>query len=293
MDAVYNHLYSLFPEEYIIRLPIEDICTNARRYNSLSAFSFVGGTNVLNRDIRKYRQWNLTLHNIMILKRCVLMGCGWFQYENERPTRYTEWAYKKILDSNIIHSVRDNYTQNKLAEIGIKSINTGCPTLWDLDPNLSLINGKSKSQDCVVAITDYNKNPVRDKQLLKIVESYYRTIYVYPQGTGDIQYINDLGFGNVVKFLKPRLDEYNKCLMKGTDYIGTRLHAGIRALQLNQRSIIIGIDNRAAEMSRDFKLPVIHESEIEKIEGIISRPYDVQLDIPVDKINEWKSQFVN
>lgn len=54
------------------------------------------------------------------------------------------------------------------------------------------------------------------------------------------------------------------------DFVGTRLHGGIRAMQHKQRAIIIEIDNRAKEISSRFE-------------------NDIQ--IPFDKVNQWKDQF--
>ena len=132
MDAVNLEIRDIFKEHFLVQLPVEDIKTNVRRYNSLSYISFLGGTNILNSDIRNYRQWDLSFHNILVLKNIVLMGCGWFQYENIKITCYTKWAFNRVLSHQYVHSVRDTYTKEKLSSIDISSINTGCPTLWRL-----------------------------------------------------------------------------------------------------------------------------------------------------------------
>ena len=51
-------------------------------------------------------------------------------------------------------------------------------------------------------------------------------------------------------------------MSENIDYVGTRLHAGIRALQHKKRTIIIGIDNRAIEKAKDFNLTVIDRKNI-------------------------------
>lgn len=53
MDAVKSEVMELFPDSFVLSLPVEDIKTNARRYNAISEISFVGGTNILNGDIRR------------------------------------------------------------------------------------------------------------------------------------------------------------------------------------------------------------------------------------------------
>lgn len=294
MDAVNHEIRDLFRDDFLLWLPVEDIKKNARRYNFSSDISFVGGTNILNSDIRKYHQWDLSLHNVLILKNIVLLGCGWFQYESKDITSYTKWAFNRILSHQYIHSVRDSYTQQRLARIGIKAINTGCPTLWrltdDIVHKIPLVKGK----DVVMTLTDYNCKPERDRLLLDICLKEYDVVYYFPQGIGDYKYLKDLGYEDKVRILSPQLQYYNDILLRNNiDYIGTRLHAGIRALQNSVRSFIIGIDNRANEMGKDFSIPVIKQENLSELSTIINRDYFISLTIPFENISKWKSQFIN
>lgn len=292
MDAVKAELMDLFPQSFVLSLPVEDIKKNVRHYNTMSDITFVGGTNILNSDIRRCRQWDLSLHNILILSNIVLMGCGWWQYEERPITRYTQWAFDRIFSNKYIHSVRDEYTRNKLATIGIDSINTGCPTLWRLTDEVVGQIPKEKKSKVVITLTDYNRNKERDIKLLDVCLRNYETVYLFPQGTGDIPYITELGYLERLQFVSPQIAAYNAILESGeVDYIGTRLHAGIRALQKSVRSFIIGIDNRAKEMARDFGLPVLDEKRIDELESWIARPYELNLNIPFERIESWKQQF--
>lgn len=293
MDSVFKILDELCPETHLIRLPATDISKVARRYNALSEFTFVGGTNILKNDLRHNREWELNFHNIVMLRNIVLLGCGWFQYESDTPTKYTTWGLKKILSQHYIHSVRDSYTQKKLESIGIRAINTGCPTLWDISKEVEAripVNPRSK---VVFTLTDYNKDPERDLQMLRSCEKVYQEgLICFPQGTGDYEYIRDLGYGDKVTYIQPRLSAYDELLQSGTvDYVGTRLHAGIRALQYSVRSFILGIDNRSIEMGNDFKLPVIHLDSISELQRVVQTPYRCDLCLPLEKINAWKAQF--
>ena len=294
MEAVLEHLTEIFPYDFIISLPMEDIKRNARRYAELSAITFVGGTNVLNCDIYHYRQWDLDFHNIIRLKRFVLMGTGWWKYENQAITRYTQWAFNRILSHDYIHSVRDSYTQNRLNEIGIKSINTVCPTLWRITPEIvSDINNKTKAKEVIVTITDYDKNYKRDQLLIDSCCRCYDKVYVFIQGTGDYDYINSIGTWENIEYIPPQIHKYDALLeRKKVDYIGTRLHAGIRALQKGIRSYIISIDNRSKEMARDFGLPTLETEKLNDLDKIIESPYHITLNIPYDNIKKWKSQFL-
>ena len=75
-------------------------------------------------------------------------------------------------------------------------------------------------------------------------------------------------------------------------YVGTRLHAGIHAMNRKVRSVILAVDNRAIEMGRDFNLPVIRREELEeKLQERIYGSWNTQIKIPVDSIVKWKKQF--
>ncbi len=294
MDAVSLHLSEMFPSDFIIPLPMEDIKKNSRRYIELSEMTFVGGTNVLNCDIRKYRQWDLDLHNILRLKRLVLMGVGWWKYEDRPISKYTKWALSQILSKDYVHSVRDSYTQQRLAQIGIKSINTGCPTLWNITPaKVATLNTKKKQKNVIITITDYDRNIERDRAMIDICSKCYDKIYWFVQGVGDFDYLKSVGTGIKMDIIYPQISKYNDVLKFGDcDYVGTRLHAGIRALQMGVRSYIIAIDNRSVEMGRDFGLPVIAADKIQSLGDIVNSNYNLLMNIPYDRINEWKSQFI-
>lgn len=294
MDAVFFNLSEMFPSDFIIPLPMEDIKKNSRRYNELSEITFVGGTNVLNCDILSYRQWDLDLHNIMVLKRLVLMGVGWWKYENRPVTKYTKWALSRILSKDYVHSVRDSYTQQRLSEIGIKSINTGCPTLWKITPDeIEILNSKKKQKNVVIAITDYDRDVCRDKALINICSKCYDKVFLFVQGIGDFNYLKSISTNVDLEVIYPQISKYNDVLRHGEcDYVGTRLHAGIRALQMGVRSFIIAIDNRSIEMGKDFGLPIIAEDKILELNDIINSNYNLSLNIPYNNINEWKSQFI-
>ena len=131
----------------------------------------------------------------------------------------------------------------------------------------------------------------------KLLDTYckeYEQAYYFAQGTGDIQYLKDLGYAHKVTLLSPQLPCYNEILSQGNiDYIGTRLHAGIRALQNSVRSFIIGIDNRAIEMANDFCLPVLNQHNLSELTTLINKDYSLDLTIPFENINQWRAQFTS
>lgn len=293
MESVMDVVDELFPTSHIIHIPCTDISRIARSYCHRSSLSFVGGTNILSNNILKNNQWQLNIHNLLILKRIVLLGCGWFQYECDPLTYFSKKAYRRILSSEYIHSVRDKYTRDMLEKVGIESINTGCPTLWRITPDIVSKIPCYHNKKVIVTLTDYNRDQERDLKILKLCESIYDDgIIFFPQGVGDIKYLQTLGYADKVKILHPRLSALDTALESGeADYVGTRLHAGIRALQKSVRSFIVGIDNRSIEMGKDFSLPVLNLDSNEKWRDRLLEKYQLKLSIPFSKIKLWKKQF--
>jgi hypothetical protein len=257
---------------------------------------FVLGSNLLKSTFFGFkRQWDITLRLSKVTGPCILMGVGWWQYGNE-PNWYTKMLLRSVLSKKYIHSVRDDYTEKMLKKIGINNvINTSCPTMWKLTKEHCSQIKNEKSEDVVFTLTDYNKDFKRDKELINILVNNYRTIYFWPQGMPDYEYFIELyGKSDSIKILKPTLEDYNKILEQGDiDYIGTRLHGGIRALQKKVRTIIISIDNRAKEKNKSFNIPIVERLDIDNLEEVINSPFETSINIPIEKINRWRSQFEN
>ena len=58
-----------------------------------------------------------------------------------------------------------------------------------------------------------------------------------------------------LEIISPNLRSFDFILEnEDIDYVGTRLHAGIRAVQKSVRTFIVTIDNRAKEISKDIYL---------------------------------------
>ncbi|MEZ9330302.1 polysaccharide pyruvyl transferase family protein [Vibrio breoganii] len=293
MDAVKRHLYPLISDQ-IATLPTHDsIGRSGLSILKNSKYSVVGGSNLLSSHILNYNQWKFSFVDLLFLKNSVLMGVGWWQYQ-DKPDKYTEKVLKRILSDNYIHSVRDNHTLEQLKSIGFDNVlNTSCPTMWDLTKAHCGAIKSTKSDSVVFTLTDYNKDIERDGNLLKVLNKNYKEIYYWPQGYGDLSYLQELSSNKDYKFviLNPHLISLNAALEGEVDYIGTRLHAGIRALQLSCRTIIIGIDNRAEEKAKDFKLSVLPRNKILELETLINSDLPCEVIIPEENIEKWKSQF--
>lgn len=306
----------IFGEAMMVSLPIRDRLSRLSVKQVGSAdFALVCGTNLLSSDMRHFRQWKMRfwdairiryggvnkneLFNIKIVKKkaddihVILMGAGWYQYQN-KPTDYTKKVLSILLDKKCLHSVRDSYTEKKLAAIGITNVvNTACPTMWGLTPEKCAMIPKRKADMVVTTLTNYNKNSDSDKQLLECLMQSYKTVYVWIQSIDDLAYLKKLGYYARVEVVPPTLAAYENVLKSDIDYVGTRLHGGIQALNFGKRSIILAVDNRALEIAKDTNLPVIkRESTMKELMEAIMFARETSIKLPLENIQRWKDQFL-
>lgn len=292
LDSVNKYLQKLFPDgRFFNTATHESIGQTSYRLHKKSDFSFVAGTNLLSSNMNNYNQWKVNFYDAAFLKNIILMGVGWWQYQKGMNI-YTKLLYRTLLHRKFQHSVRDSYTKAKLAQAGIVNcINTGCPTTWNLTPQHCSNIPAVKSAGVVCTLTDYNKNHHADEKLINLLGKHYEKVYFWPQGSGDLDYLKS--FQNKVEIVAPSLKAFDALLEKSDsiDYVGTRLHAGIRAIQHGKRSFIIGVDNRAAEMAKDINLPFVARGNIDELEGMIGGQWGTSLTIDFDAIDTWRSQF--
>ncbi|MEH6531464.1 MAG: polysaccharide pyruvyl transferase family protein [Photobacterium frigidiphilum] len=256
-------------------------------------YKFVLGSNLLKSTFFGFkRQWDVTLLKAWITGPCVLVGVGWWQYGN-KPNLYTKLLLKSILSKKYIHSVRDSYTEEVLKSIGINNvINTSCATMWSLTKEHCRNISKVKADKVIFTLTDYNRDEKNDIKLINKLMSNYDEVYFWPQGIDDFEYINGLMNVDAINIISPSLPSFDELLSKGNiDYIGTRLHGGIRALQYSLRTMIIAIDNRAIEKNKNFNLPIVKRDELDKLDDFIKLPYEISITIPEADIALWKAQF--
>lgn len=270
----------------------------AYRYMRLAKkpiYQFVCGSNLLKSSFMGIkRQWDIKLRNAFYINDCIFVGVGAWQYNN-KMNHYSKILLKQILSSSYYHSVRDNYTKSILNKLGFQNvINTGCATMWRFTPDFCKLIPNNKSQNVVCTLTDYNKDPERDQYLLEQLLSEYSTVYFFPQGKNDIEYIKQLNYFDKVVTIAPSLYAYDKLLsdIDDIEFVGTRLHGGIRALQHKKRALIISIDNRAREISKDHKLPILERDNIDNLVTLINSEINYDIHIPIKEINMWKDQFV-
>lgn len=258
-------------------------------------YKFVCGTNLLTSHIEHHWRWILPdgFRRKMRYRNVILLGVGWGEYQDE-CSDYSRMIYRTMLNPCVLHSVRDQYTLNKLEQAGFRNvINTGCPTTWALTPEFCRDIPTQKAREVVATITDYRRDPERDSEMLAILSRSYDRVYLWLQGRLDAEYLQTLDIPANLTTIPASLEAYEAILRKGgVDYVGTRLHAGIHALNHRIRSIILAVDNRATEMGRDANLPVIQRDEIsEKLEKKINSVFATEIRLNQENIDRFKAQF--
>ena len=264
-----------------------------RHYHQLKNCSYiiVGGSNLLSSNMNKYRQWMITLLDLFRLKNVILLGVGWWQYQ-QNPNLYTKLLLRRVLHRTRYHSVRDHYTRDKLLSAGFHNVlNTSCPTTWCLTNEILEQIPQHKAGDAITTVTCYNKDRNCDKRIIELLLRCYRKVFFWSQGRGDQEYAQSLS--SELEIIPSTLTAYDHFLENHSDldYIGTRLHGGLRALQYRKRSLILSIDNRTIEITKDTKLPSIPRSDIADVETWIHAGERTDIRLPYDSINKWIAQF--
>lgn len=254
--------------------------------------TIIGGSNLLWFRMFPPASWPIGPVELMQYSNLVLMGVGWGAY-NIKAGAYSKYIASKVLSNSYTHSLRDGYTTEICKNnLDLKnSINTGCHTTWHLAES-EILYSKTKSDMCIFSLTDYDKAPKEDSELIKQLSSLYDgNIILWPQGAGDLSYAQSLGYTG--KYIEPNLDSYIEFLENtpSVDYVGTRLHAGVLALEFGVNTLVVAIDNRATEISRDINLPIINRNEISNLTNSILNGFEINLSFNNDAIHTWKSQF--
>ena len=293
MGSIRSELSALFPHSYFYSVAThERMGRHSRCLLRRSDFVIAGGTSLISSHMWFRPDWKLHPRDACAKYEITLLGVGWYQYQR-KPDLYTRWLLRGVLSKQHVHSVRDSYTKNMLASIGVTSVvNTGCPTLWRLTPERCARIPREKAENVVVTLNTFMPRPDLDAQLLKTLRKHYQKIYFWVPTETDYAYAARLE--RELIYLEPSLESLDELLESGEslDYVGNRLHAGIRSMQKGRRTIILEIDNRAREMGADFGLPTIDRDAFERLSLMIENPLETRVLVPRDAINQWKEQFL-
>ncbi|QGU05141.1 polysaccharide pyruvyl transferase family protein [Corynebacterium comes] len=301
-ESIMREMGYLFNENFVIRYGTHNpllhhfqmIKPNAVNKTCREAnFKFLGGTNLLKRNLmRPILDWNVDLVTSALYKGSVALGCGIAGIDNGKTNTYTKRAYDRALSKNYVHSVRDEASKRFLERLGFEACNTGCPTLWGFTDGLNESIPKTKSEHVVFTLTDYAPDLKQDQKLINILNRNYKEVYFWVQGSEDFKYLEQFSGIENVKIINPSLSSYKEILVKGgIDYVGTRLHAGIYAMQHSVRSVILAVDNRARDMDESHHLNVIEREDVDSLPSLLNSSITTSIFVDHELVNSWKGQF--
>jgi polysaccharide pyruvyl transferase len=291
MAAVWDVLRPLFADGSFV-------CTPSHRRASLAetwagrkaALSIVGGTNILKSHMLVRGNWRITPLDYLAWRNVVLLGVGWQQYGGE-PDAPTRLFFRSVLSRTMLQSVRDQHTYAKLRPYVPTAIYTACPTMWMLDDERCRRVPVRKAQHAIFAVTYYRPAPEQDRQVFALLKRRYEKVFFWPQQSRDLPYAREIGLEGFIP-IAPDVAEYDRLLdEEDVDFVGARLHGGIRALQRGRRALILPVDNRATEISKSTDLPVASRNEVAAIERWIADPQPTRIVLPWSAIEQWKAQF--
>jgi polysaccharide pyruvyl transferase WcaK-like protein len=289
-----------------VRREIDEVCADAFQYSVVSHewmgrrsrslvgradIAIVGGSNLLSSRMWFKPLWKITPLQAFRQSEIVLMGCGWYQ-DQYAADFYSRWLFKRVLSRKYLHSVRDSQAERMLKGAGVPNvINTGCPTLWRLTPERCAAIPRTKASSVVTTLNTYITNRDADRELLQLLRKHYGRIFFWTQTREDYEYARQID--PAMEFLPPSLQALDHLLESepDLDYVGNRLHAGIRAMQKGRRTVIVEIDNRARAMSEDFDVPTVARTDMEKLTAMIAKPFETRINLPTQAIERWRDQL--
>ncbi|WP_342642652.1 polysaccharide pyruvyl transferase family protein [Rhodoligotrophos ferricapiens] len=294
MDAVNKVVWELFPSAYIYRVPShEPLSDRTREFVRQSDFCFVGGTNLLSSYMdRDDALWKIGSKDskYFAVARTVCLGTGWGDYMPS-PSAASQRLLHSVLSRELMHAARDSYTRDYLIKIGLDAVCTSCPTMWTLTPDHCSKIPTGRANSAVFTLSAWRRDPEADRAFVEVLRRQYRHLYFFSQMHKDLSYLDSFGLSDV-KHIQPTVEAYTHFLeSEDVDFVGTRLHGGIRALQKGRRALILSIDNRAAEISKDTGLPVLARNDLAGIERWIEDGAPTRIALPQSAIDEWKEQF--
>lgn len=293
-DAVRSEISRLFGDPLVIRVSTHEyMSSKARRLLDKAEHVFVGGSNLLKSKMEWNIQWKLNPRDLISPRGAILLGCGW-RHDEGAPTPYTRLLYRRVLSPTALHSLRDSSAQAQLQRAGFTSaLNTACVTMWRLTPEHCAAIPQSKADEVVLTLTEYHADRENDRRMVELAFRHYERVSLFVQQPEDYAYARSLtenSFAEVVA----SLGTYDRLLERSIDYIGTRLHGGMRAIQKGKRALIVVVDNRARDIGADTGIPIIRRQDIgTQLEAWINTPSPTRITLPDAAIAAWRGQFAS
>lgn len=294
-EAARHQIRRVLPQAFQATIPThERIGARSWRFGRQARHGLIAGSNILTANMLTDRQWRLRPWDTAFVHGLIGLGVGWRAYKQSR-NRLSDMMMRRVLSKTGWHSVRDEHTRQELMARGITNVlNTACVTMWDLDVE-GLASLPLKKSHRVVTTVNVGQQMEGEVKFLEMLCAEYEEVYIWRQGIDDEPYVDALT-AQLPKLnkLNPTLEAYDELLIdpKGVDFVGNRLHGGVRALQHGRSAIIMSVDNRASEIARDTNLPVMSLTDgLDAIRNRLRNPCKIEVRLPNEAIAKWRAQF--
>ena len=264
---------------------------------SMAEYKFIGGTNLLQANMmNRTNQWDINLWNSRVLKGSICVGVGSNGIlKGKNCNYYTKALYTKVLSNQFIHSTREDKASLLIENLGLSCLNTGCASLWKLTPSFCTGIPMERTDAVIFTLTDYNRDHIRDKDMILFLLREYKTVNIWLQGIYDYEYLRELideKTRSRIIVIPPSVEKYKEILSYPIDYVGTRLHAGIYALRQGRRAIILGLDDRMRSMQDCFGVNYVEREDQSMFRERVYSTFRTNIRLNQTAIDQWKGQFL-
>ncbi len=251
----------------------------------------VGGTNLLGGTRFGRRLWKLPMRPGPLRRKFVLLGSGLIAPIERQAARVLRHQVP-FLSRDGMHAVRDVSTAKALEKLGFNNVVvSGCPTTWHLSrtwkeaPRNESGIRVPRASELVFTISPADTPETRGAIARAI--QVYRHAYLWPQGVHD-HLPSECAAANV-SVLPPTLKAFREVLQRDVDYLGSRLHGGIYALQHKKRALILAVDHRAIGMGEVSGLPVSPARSFEALERFLQGEMRAKFNVRDEEQRRWRA----
>jgi hypothetical protein len=266
------------PEHKLVTLqgwkPLDD---HLSEINAASALIFCGGPNINKTFYPEVYPLTENMEDIKV--PMYLLGGGWNEIPGT-PNQKNSYTFtqksRRVLESCVAISCRDNQTIEVIEHNGLKGIMTGCPVWYNLDYINEKFQPRRTISKIVYSTPAFDTMPrLYDKQCVEVMDvlvetfpdaevycSFHRGLkadeFTAPEEELRLRVVQDAAIKRGFKIVDAsydisKIDFYEECDL----HVGYRLHGHIDFLSMRKPSILLNIDARGKGFGDTVGLPGI------------------------------------